>query len=374
MKFTINRTLLADALEDVGRGLSTKTPMPILTGIKIDLTNESLILTTSNKEVSVQVTVTSRNDLVIEKPGICVIPGKYFTEAVKRLDGTLVEFEVFDETTIKVVSERSDFTLVALDAPAFPQINFTPNGRKIELKCRHLKKIINQTVFAAGTSESRITLTGVSFQVNDNNLEVIATDSYRLSKLQTTLDQSYEPLKVIIPAKPLEDLSKILDDDDSVVAIFLEPNKATFAYKNIKFLTRLIEGSYPETGGLFPKESLCEITFNKASLQAAVDRVSLFITSDPAYAIRLSLEPNNVVKLMSTATEMGRVVDEIIPLNISKNNPFQLAFRCKNLYDALNCMDSQIITLRVTGEIKPFTITGDKEPGLVLLILPVRLF
>ena len=120
MKFQISRTLLDNTLQNVSKGLSTKTPMPILMGIQIIAKRESLTFITTNKEISVQVVLEPSSDLEIVEEGSCVVPGKYFVDIVKRIEGNSVDFTLFDETTIKIISKNSDFTLRAYEKNNFP--------------------------------------------------------------------------------------------------------------------------------------------------------------------------------------------------------------------------------------------------------------
>jgi DNA polymerase-3 subunit beta len=178
--------------------------------------------------------------------------------------------------------------------------------------------------------------------------------------------------QVVIPSRSLDELNKIIDDTSENIEVHLLTNKVLFKYKNIYFLTRLIEGSFPDTSSLIPSEFLLEMVFNKNDLLATIDRVSLFATMDTTNIIKLSLNPNQTIELSSTSTEIGKAVEEIIPLSCTEIKQFQIAFSSKYFYDALKAFESDKIKVQFTGEIKPFIITGDKDPELTQLILPVR--
>ena len=208
MKFTISRSLLLNVLNEVSHGLSSKTPIQVLTGIKIDAFLDSLTFTTSNREISVQVQLDKNSDFSIEEEGKCVVPGKYFIEIAKKIDEEKINFILFEENTIKITTAKTDFTLVALDKDAFPIISFEKIGLPITLKSNVLKKTIRQTNFAAGISEARAILTGVCFELEKDTLSVIATDSYRLAKKEIKLDQEYNHIKINIPSKAPTKTSK----------------------------------------------------------------------------------------------------------------------------------------------------------------------
>lgn len=374
MRFNISKQTLLQVLNDVAHGLSYKTPMPVLTGIKIDAFMDTLTFTTSNREISVQVKLEKDDSFEIEEDGTCVVPGKYFLEIAKKIEEDRINFVLFEESTIKITTDKTDFTLVALDKDAFPIISFNKIGNPITIKGNILKKAIRQTNFAAGLSEARMILTGVCFEINNNSLDIIATDSYRLAKKHITLESEYNHTKINIPNKALDELEKILTDSEDPIEIYLISNKALIYYKGISFITRLIEGNFPDTSALFPKEELTKLIFKKSELLSTVDRVALFTNMDSSNIVKVVIKPNKAVQIASSNNEIGRVIEEIIPENVPNINNFQTAFSAKYFIEALKSFEGNTVEIRFTGEIKPFVITSNKEDGLIQLILPVRIF
>lgn len=373
MKFTINRDLLLEALNNVSRGLSSKTPMPVLTGIKIEVTNKNITLITTNREISVKVVLDEIENIDIYEDGVCVVPGKYFIDIIKKLEGKKIEFTLFDANTIKIISERTTFTLISLDCTNYPNINFDVSGNPITIESQSLRNYIRQTSFAAGVNEARMVLTGVCLEANQNKLQMIATDSYRLAKKTTISADNYQKTKIIIPSKAIEELSKILEDENEVVKMYFANNRALFEYKNITFITRLIEGTFPDTSSIIPTEHIVEITFNKNNLLSTVDRASLFTTQNNGSIIKL-LTDNGTVQIASISTEIGKVVDEIVPLKMDKICHFQIAFSAKYFLEAIKAFDGDEIVIKFTGELKPFLLTSPEDDNFIQVILPVRYF
>lgn len=374
MKFTINRDLLLDALNNVSRGLSAKTPMPVLTGIKIEVSNNCITLITTNREISVRVVLDNVSDVNNFEDGICVVPGKYFIDIIKKLEGKDVEFTLFDANTIKIISDRSTFTLISLDYTNFPNINFDVKSEVININSLKLKNFIKQTAFAAGINETRLVLTGVCLETKQKDLQMIATDSYRLAKKISTNDDDYPKTKVIIPSKSIEELSKILEDESETVKMSVANNRALFEYKNISFITRLIEGNFPDTSSIIPTEHIVELTFNKNELLSTVDRASLFTTQNNGSIIKLITSTDGVVQIASISTEIGKVVEEIIPLKMDKLCNFQIAFSSKYFLEAIKAFEGSEITVKFTGELKPFLLLDKTDEKFVQVILPVRYF
>ena len=373
MKFIIEREILLSTLLNVSKGLSQKTPMPILTGIQIIIKNDQITFITTNKEIAIKVILEKSEKIRLYEEGECVVPGKYFVDIVKKVEGKDVEFTLFEKNSIKIISDRSDFTLIAYDKTTYPPTNFTTNSNAILFDSKELKKIIRQTSFACATSESRIVLTSLNFKAKNGTLEIVSTDSFRLAKKQSKLAEEAE-IRANIPSKSLEEFCKILDDDSTYVKMYLENSKALFEYKNIFFMTRLIEGNYPDTSSLFPKDYLFVAEFNKNELINAVDRASLFTSLDNLSIVKFNFCNSKKVEISSNSSEIGKVVEEIYLLNEINDVNFQIAFSTRYLLEALRSFEKDKINFYFTGEIKPTILKEINDESLTQLLLPVRVF
>lgn len=373
MKFIIERDLLLECVTHVSKGLSQKTPMPVLTGIKIVVEENFISFIATNKEIAVKVDVDANEKVNILETGDCVVPGKYFVDIVRKVEGKEIEFTLFEKNSIKIISDKSDFTLIAYDKTNYPITNFLPSTTPILFDSKELKQIIKQTSFACATSESRIVLTSLNFKAKNGVLEIVSTDSFRLAKKTSKLAEEAE-IQANIPSKSLEELNKILGDDSEVVYVYLENSKAIFTYKNIVFVTRLVEGNYPDTSSLFPKESLFVAEFNRNELINAVDRASLFTSLDNLSIVKFNFSNNQNVEISSNSSEIGKVVEEINLVNELENVDFQIAFSTKYLLEALRAFESNKVIFSFTGEIKPTIIKESQNDSLIQLLLPVRVF
>lgn len=372
MKFVINRDLLWLNLNYISRALSNKPPMPILTGIKIVARNESLFLTASNNEISIQAVIKDKRRLQVEEDGVVVIPGKYFIEIVKKIEAKDIDISTFEENIVKIIADRSLFSLNTYDKDTYPLITFNDAEISITMDVPNLKQLIKKTTFAASLSESRVILTGISFVTDKRKMEVVATDSYRLAKKFMVFEKEYPDIRSIIPGKSLEELSRIIDETENKVDIQFSPLKVLFKYKNIWFQSRLIDGNYPNTSNLIPTDFLLSIKFNKNELIAAVERASLFTSFDSSNIVKMKVNNDKTVEISSTNNEIGAVKEELVPLECSNFLTFEIAFSSRYFLDALRSFDSTEISVHFTGEIKPFIITGQYDVNLTQLILPVR--
>lgn len=373
MRFVINRELLLDTLQNVSKGLSQKTPMPVLTGILIKIENKKISFIATNKEIAVKVDLEKNEKVRLEEDGHCIVPGKYFLDIVRKVEGVDVEFTLFEKNSIKIISDRSDFTLIALDETDYPVTNFEAKTEPIIFDSKVLKEIIRQTTFACATNETRIVLTSLNFKAKNGVLEIIATDSYRLSRKEAKLAENVE-ISANIPSKSLDEFGKILGDDSLAVMLHLENSKAIFEYKNIVFITRLIEGNYPDTNGLFPQKHLFYAEFNRNELINVVDRASLFSNFEHLNLVKFNFSSIDKVEISSNSNEIGRVVEEINLKNTLEPMNFQTAFSTRYLLDALRAFDSENVKFYFTGEIKPTLLKSDEDETLTQMLLPVRVF
>lgn len=373
MKFKINRTILLKNLNNVAKGLSTKPQMPILTGIKIDVKDRYILLTTTNSDISVQAKIDNTNYFDIEEQGTVVLPGKYLLELLKKASSDEITFTSFEENIVKIIANKTTFSVNTLDKDVFPYISFEESPNYIVLDALNLKQIIRKTSFASSSSESKMVLTGVSLTTTGKKIEAIATDSFRLAKKYLITDNDNTSANVIIPSKNLEELNKILEDVEDTVQIHFLKTKILVKYQNILFLTRLIEGTFPNANAIIPNEFALSVKFNKQDLVQAIDRASLFSLNESSTTIKMFIH-EGIVEISSISNEIGGTNEELTPIECSSKINFRVACSSKYFLDAIRSFDSNEISIHFTGEIKPFIITGDYDINHIQLILPVRSF
>ena len=372
MNFQINKDTLLNNLIVAQKALSNKTPNPALQGIKLDVLKDYLVITTSNSDIAIKLTVKDPS-LTVTSEGSALIPGKYFIEIIKKLDGLKVQLSMGADNMLRIEADRSDITLNMMDLEDYPELQFSEKVKSIKINVRVLKTIIRQTAFATSSIENRPILTGVNFKIDGKKLTAIATDSYRLSQKEIELTDSYEPLNIIIPGRSLEELIKVLENNNDEVELHFDHAKILFKYNNLLFQSRLLEGNYPETNKLIPTDFPTVIKYNKENLMVAIERASLLSSRDGNNAIvKLALRQDNIVEITSNSPEIGKVLEEVYPVDEIVGHPFKIAFSSKYILDALKIFNSSEISIHFTGEIRPFIIKGEYDENMLQLILPVR--
>jgi DNA polymerase-3 subunit beta len=311
--------------------------------------------------------------LQVESVGEVLIPGKYFVELIRKLDGDIISLSVIDDNVLKIVAGKSDITLNMLNVEDYPHIDFIVNDNPIKIETKVMKSIIKQTTFATSAIENRPILTGVNIRVDGERLVAIATDSFRLSQKVIDIPTNLDQMNVVIPGKSLDELIKILELNLDEVLIHLNHKSILFEYGNILFQSRLLDGNFPETSRLIPVEFPIVIKFNKNDLFVAIDRAALLSSRETSASIvKLFLRNDNGVEITSNSPEIGKVVEEVTPVEKPIGVPIRIAFSSKYFLDALKTFNSDQVFVKFTGEIRPFVIEGEMDPGLIQLILPVR--
>ncbi|MFD3450515.1 DNA polymerase III subunit beta [Microbacteriaceae bacterium 4G12] len=381
MHFSIQKDDLVRGVQDVMKAVSSRTTIPILTGIKIVANEEGITLTGSDSDISIESFIPNEKDgkviVDIQKTGSIVLQAKYFSEIVKKLPKDTVEISVENHFMTKIKSGKSEFNLNGLDAGEYPLLPQIEEHHVFQIPTDLLKHMIRQTVFAVSTSETRPILTGVNWKVYNSELTCIATDSHRLALRKATVTGKNIPeefkANVVIPGKSLNELSKILDESEEMVDIVITDYQVLFRTKHLLFFSRLLEGNYPDTSRLIPTESKTDIFVNtKESLQA-IDRASLLARDGRNNVVKLSTLENNRIEISSNSPEIGKVIEEVQCEKI-EGEELKLSFSAKYMMDALKALDSTEIKISFSGAMRPFLIRTINDDSIVQLILPVRTY
>ena len=371
MKFIIKKELLLENLNKVSKAISTKNLVPALAGIKFDLKFSGLTLTASDNDITIETFIPKTEDMIIDEEGSIIIQGKYILDIVRKIPDDKVNLEVFDESKIIISTDNSEYNLNGINKRDYPDINLEESNNFIKIDANDLKKMINQTAFATSTDESRPQLTGINFKIMGDELECNATDSYRLARKILKLKEiSKETYNIVIPSKNLVEYVKIIGDNDIELHIF--NNKILFKTENLLFQSRLINGSYPNTSNLLPKENILKVNVNINDLYNVIDRVSI-LTSDKEKNV-VSLETDgNILIMRSSSAEIGHV-EEKMPIKKNNDNNIKISFSAKFMMEALKVLEGEEATITFVGEINPIIVQDNKEDNLIQLVLPIRTY
>ena len=379
MRFTIQKDYLVRSVQDVMKAVSSRTTIPILTGIKVVATEEGVTLTGSDADISIEsfipVEENGKEIVEVNQSGSIVLQAKYFSKIVKKLPKETVEISVENHLMTKITSGKSEFNLNGLDSAEYPLLPQIEEHHVFKIPTDLLKHMIRQTVFAVSTSETRPILTGVNWKVYNSELTGIATDSHRLALRKAKIEGIADEFQanVVIPGKSLNELSKILDESEEMVDIVITEYQVLFRTKHLLFFSRLLEGNYPDTTRLIPAESKTDIFVNTKEFLQAIDRASLLARDGRNNVVKLSTLEQAMLEISSNSPEIGKVVEEVQCEKVD-GEELKISFSAKYMMDALKALDSTEIKISFTGAMRPFLIRTVNDESIIQLILPVRTY
>lgn len=379
MKFVIQRDQLINSVQNVMKAISSRTTIPILTGMKIEATTEGIKLTGSDSDISIESFIPGEEDGIVYveniEPGSIVLQAKYFPDIVRKLPQNTVEIESDNSRNVTIRSGNAEFHLNGQDPEEYPQLPQHQTEESFELPIDLLKNLIRQTVFAVSTSETRPILTGVHVKMVDGDLEFIATDSHRLASRKIPLQQpeGKNIPAVVIPGKSLTELNKILDDSEDTIEISVTENQVLFRTKHLYFLSRLLDGNYPETSRLIPEQSKTIVKIDTKELLQSVDRASLLAKENRNNVVRLITKEDNHLEITGNSPEVGNVVEEVMANDVDGED-LKISFSAKYMMDALKAVGYDQVKVEFTGAMRPFLIRPVDDDQILQLILPVRTY
>ena len=369
MKFVVKKEILLDSLNNTSKAISTKNLIPILTGIKFDLKEDGLYLYASDTDVSIRTYIPGDKLTSLDEVGSIVIGGKYIVEIIRKLPNTDISIEVIDGYKLIISTDNTEFNLNGVNPNEYPNLDLDETKEPIVINTEVFKEMINQTVFATSPSETRPLLTGINFRINGSELEVLATDSYRLARKLVSIDHEVEnDVNIVIPGKNLVELSKMLDDEDITLEIHLFSNKVLFKYGNMVFLSRLLSGTYPTTSNIIPKDFNIELECSFDDLFNMIDRASLLTSDRDKNTIKLSLNKNELM-ISSNSPEIGKVEEKI---TVESDKEINISFSSKFMLDAIKSFNKDKIILCMNNDSSPIVIKNSEDTSLVQLVLPIK--
>lgn len=367
----ISRDLLAKAIQHVYKVVSNNSRVPTLSGLYISAGSEGVIFTGSNTSLTVQykVCITDSRVHILNK-GRIVCPAKYLYEIIRKLNDGNVILEVNEQLMLTITSENTRVCLSGMspiDYLFIPPQYHQQAANRINVSCNLLMSVIKQVAGAASTSEAKPILTGVSLEIQENQLTMIATDGVIRMATQSICIKNEGGFlgSAVIPGENLKEIAKLLGDDDlASVTIQLNYHEIRFMTHSLLIQSVLIEGSYPSTRNLVPTSHVSEIVLNIKSFRQLVDRVS--VLSD-YHLITMDVSENKL-ELISSTPEIGEVRDVLL-LEDKNGENFSITINGKYLLSTLRCIESDSIRVRFAGRKSPLVLLPALEDRAWLFLL-----
>jgi DNA polymerase-3 subunit beta len=373
MKFTFSRTALLSELQLVVRATAVRSAVQALSGVLITADGDAVNLAATDMEIGLR----SRVEGKAEQGGTMLVPGRLLVEILRALDADEVTLDYKPEKgELELTTGQARFAIRSLPAEDFPRLPELPSSGAFTVSAKAFARTVERVARAASKDDTRPVLTGILVSVSEDELRMVATDSYRLSvkevKVKTTVPEQFE---VNVPARALQELSRIVGDvDTDEVSIVAHENQVVFGLGRVTLSSRMIDGQFPNYQQLLPESFEHEVRVAKNELAAVVRRISLMAQRNAP--LRLKFESGSAT-ISAQTPDVGEA-SESLPLNYS-GDLLEIGFNPQFLLDGLEGVEADELVLKLISALRPGLIEaasdgeGDEEGKFLYLIMPVRL-
>lgn len=364
MKLICSKASLLKGVSIVSKAVPSRTTMPILNCILIDASANEIKLTANDMELGIETVIEGE---IVER-GIIALDAKFFSEIVRKLPDNDVVIESDDTFQTTITCEKAKFNIVGKSGEDFSYLPYIEKNESISIPQFTLKDVVRQTIFSIADNDTNKLMTGELFEINENRLRVVSLDGHRISIRNIELKESYSPLKVVVPGKTLQEISKILTGEaEDMVDIFFADNHILFEFDETKVVSRLIEGEYFHIDQMLSSDYDTKVKINKREFLNCIDRATLLIREGDKKPIILNIQDGSLqLKINSFVGSMNEEIE------IEKEGKdLLIGFNPKFFIDALRVIDDEEVTLYMVNPKAPCFIKDDAGT-YVYLILPVN--
>ena len=364
MKIICSKANLLTSVNIALKAVSAKTTMPILECLILQAKHEQIKMISNDLELGIETVVQGE----IQEEGTVAISAKVFSEIIRKLPDNDVTIETDDSHKATITCEKSVFDIMGKSGEEFPVLPMIERDRFIVLSQFTLKEIIRQTVFSISDNENAKIMTGELFEIQGDQMRVVALDGHRISIRRIQLKDQYDPLKVIVPGKTLNEVSKILSGEvDDEVKLFFTDKHIMFEFHDTLVLSRLIEGEYYKIDQMLSGDYETRVTINKREFLSCIDRATLLIKESEKRPVIIQITDGSMELRINSS--IGSMNEDITIQKEGKD--ILIGFNPRFLMDALRVIDEEDIEIYLFNPKAPCFIK-DKEESYIYLILPVN--
>jgi len=366
MKFICNQQDLSGAINTVSKAVSSKTTLPILTGIYFETIDNQLKVIGNDLTLSIETYI----DAKIEEKGSIVIPSRLFTELIKKLPNEMIEISVNDTHIAEIKCLDSSYKIVGLPGDEYPELPNITDENAMFIDKELFSNMIRQTSFSISQDESRPVLTGALLEIEDEKFNMVAIDGFRMA-IKNAIVKTDLKKKAVVPGRTLNEINKILSQVEGKgdLKIYFEENQVLFALGHIKVYSRLLAGEFINYRQILPNDFKSLVKINAHDFLNAIDRSFLMARENKNVAIKLEINDKNLE--ITSNSEMGSSIEKV---NIKLEGPnIEIGFNPKYLIDALKIIDSEEIYLELNNNVSPCIIKSADNENYTYLVLPCRI-
>ena len=365
MRFTCSAATLIDSLQIATKALSSRTTNQILEGILIETDMNEVILTCSDERI----TIVTRFEAYVTEPGRGVVPGKLFSEIVRRLSDGDIEITMSDRFVFTIRGAGNRTNIAGQDADLFPLLPQVNGEKEFSLPQDMLKDMIQKTEFAIATEDMREVLTGCLLEIAGGDVTMVALDGYRLALRRAKCGDVLEKLSAIIPGRAVGDIGKLLSDDpEDFAALAFSGNTLHIKLEKTEIFVILVEGEYVQYRQILPPRFATRVVVDLDPFRRGIDRAALIAREGNNNLLILKIAGGEMA--IEAHSQIGDVYEK---LEVQQEGAdLNIAFNVKYLTDVVRYIDAEQIEINLNNAISPCIITPLNDPDYVHLVLPVR--
>jgi len=359
------RAGLAEAVANVSRVIAQRSSMPALEGVRLRAYGESLELTGYDMESGITTSIAA----VVENEGEIVLPARLFLDMIKKMAGERVLVRVGERSVTEVECGAAKFSIVGISASEFPELPQVEHGEGVSFPQGVLRSMIEQTLFAVATTDSKPVHTGALFDLSEGVLNVVAVDGYRLAMRSEKVD-STQAMNFVVPGKLLGEVAKLLGNDaESRVSLTISKQHIVFDIGGYMVISRLLVGEFLDYKTSLPKVGNTVVSVGSREIIEGIERTSLLISDRLRSPLKLVFGPGEIE--MSCSTPLGNSYD-VVECKTTGDG-VEMGFNNKYMLDALKAADTDRVRIEISGPLSPIKILPPEGEGYLFLVLPVRL-
>jgi len=358
---------LLEALQNVAGIVERRHTLPILANVLLRKTGEDIEFTTSDLEIQVRTQATLGGD-----PGnlSTTVGARKLIDILRSLPGDQLVTLTAAQNKLTLAGGKSRFTLQTLPAEDFPLVNEAVDfGPAFSVPQKTLKALINQVHFAMAVHDIRYYLNGILFVAEGRQLTLVATDGHRLGLAQSTLETDIPKQEVILPRKTVLELQRLLRDEDTPIEMRFAGNQAKFGFSGMEFVTKLVEGKFPDYNRVIPKNHKNSVVLGRAPLLASLQRAAI-LTSDKFKGVRVNIEPG-LLRIASSNAEQEEAKEEI-EIDYG-GDTIEVGFNVTYLMDALGNISHDMVKIELQDGNASALITVPEQSGFKYVVMPMRI-
>lgn len=367
MKFTCQRDILLNSINIVSKAVSTRTTLPILECILLKCDMNGLKLIANDLEIGIE-SAYIIGDIIEE--GVIALEARIFSEIIRKVEGDTVTIDVDDNNLTLIKCGSSEFKIMGQDGEDFPVLPTVEKQNEYKLTQNDLRNMIRQTIFSIAQDDSKPILTGELIEIQNDTINMVSVDGYRISYRKSMLISGSESNNVIVPGKTLNEISKILSpESEENVSVYFTDKHILFDIGGNKVVSRIFEGEFIKYKQSFTEDYKTKVVIGRSDLISALERASLVSRDARKTPVRIAIK--NDIIIITSKTEMGAAYEEV---NIEcEGEELVIAFNPKYLIDALKAIEDEKITIQFTTSLSPCIIRPISGDDYKYLILPLRM-